>query len=108
MQNTAKWAKSLRDEPLDVLVVRGKHPGDPDDFDGNALAPLRFVTEDHAGPIATGWSIRRRPTVFVVDGNGVIRARRLSEVPYQLVGELLKGAAAETDRVFEEEIPVRR
>jgi hypothetical protein len=96
----ADWAKQQTGKPLDVLVVRTKVSGQSDDFDAAAFAPLRFIAEENGGPIATQWNIRRRPTFFVVDGNGVIQARDFPEAPYHLVSELLKGAAAETDRVF--------
>jgi hypothetical protein len=96
----ADWAKQQAGKPLDVLGVRTTFPGQSDDFDASGFSPLRFVMEENGGPIATHWNIRRRPTYFVVDGNGVIRARNFPEVPYHLAGELLNGAAAETDRVF--------
>ena len=98
-RSIADWSKQRTGKPLDVLVVRTRLPGEPTEFDTSEFAPLRFIAEDNGGPIATQWSIRRRPTVFVVDGNGIIRARRLNDVPYHLVSTLLKGAA-ETDRVF--------
>jgi hypothetical protein len=96
----ADWAKQQAGKPLDVLVVRTKLPGAPGDVDPGPLEPLRFVTEENGGPIATQWNIRRRPTFFVVDGNGVIQARKFPEAPRHLVDELLKGAAAETGRLF--------
>ena len=46
------------------------------------------------GPIATQWGVRGWPTIFVLDGHGVIRAKNLRG---EALGEKVKELLAEMD-----------
>jgi beta-lactamase regulating signal transducer with metallopeptidase domain len=92
-QSIAEWAKQQTGRPLDVLFVRGRLRGDTSEAMPQPAPPLRVLEEAENGPVAPEWGIRRRPSIFVVDREGTIRARNLNIMPTAFVGELLESAA---------------
>ncbi len=85
--------KELKDEPFVILGVNSDDDRDelrkamkengitwPSFFDGGLIG----------GPIATRWGVTGWPTIFVLDGEGVIRAKNLRGEPLEAkVKELL-------------------
>lgn len=87
------------DDDLETLraVVKEKDLTWPSFFDGGSTS----------GPIARAWEVRGWPTIFVIDADGVIRARDLrGEELEAKVHELLAELDQAAPRACTKELPV--
>ena len=85
----------LKDEPFVILGVNSDDSPEKlrEAMEDNQITwPSFFDGGLIGGPIATQWGVRGWPTIFVIDGAGVIRAKDLRGEP---LGEKVKELLAE-------------
>jgi hypothetical protein len=91
-------ATSHKDKPFAVVGINSDS-GDRSDLqkrlEGEGITYRNALEGSTSGPIATAWNVRGWPTLYVLDGNGVIRRKFVGVNPQELknlVEELLKEA----------------
>lgn len=66
----------LKDKPFAIVGVASDEPAKlPKIVEDNKINWRNAVDESTEGPIATAWNVHGWPTIFVLDGDGVIRFR---------------------------------
>lgn len=72
-------AAKLKDQPFTIVGVNSDILPDLKKFLAEETVPWRnFADESSTGPISAVWNIRNWPTLYVIDAQGVIRAKNPS------------------------------
>jgi hypothetical protein len=85
----------LKDRPFTIIGINSDYKGDLEKINPmlkeQGISWPQVIDGTTSGPVATKWNVRGWPTIYVLDGNGVIRFKNARGPKLgEAVDELLK------------------
>ena len=84
--------QKFKDRPFVLMGVNADDPADLKDIVASKNLPWDSWADGSSGPIAAQWNVDSWPTIFLIDGNGIIRyidppPQDMDDDIEQLIGE---------------------